>query len=110
MTLHGPSTIQVAWTHPKPPCSFPGLTVFLDFEMAITKYQYLTPEQREHFLQHGWIKIPKAVKEEYLKAFTENVWIRLGYDPDDKSTWTKEKVRCRAHNLPLHTGMDALVL
>ena len=78
--------------------------------MAITEYKYLTPEQREHFLQHGWIKIPKAVKEEYLKAFTENVWIRLGYDPDDKSTWTKEKVRCRAHNLPLHTVMDALVL
>ena len=60
--------------------------------MAIAEYKYLTPEQREHFLQHGWVKIPKAVKEEYLKAFTENVWVRLGFDPDDKSTWTKEKV------------------
>ncbi|RDX45632.1 hypothetical protein OH76DRAFT_1457535 [Lentinus brumalis] len=60
--------------------------------MAVTEYKYLTPEQREHFLQHGWAKIPNAVKEEYLKAFTENVWIRLGYDPDDKSTWTSEKI------------------
>ena len=59
--------------------------------MAITEYKHLTPEQREHFLEHGWIRVPKAVKEEYLKAFTENVWVRLGYDPEDKSTWTKEK-------------------
>ena len=60
--------------------------------MAITEYKYLTSEQREHFLEHGWVKIPKAVNEEYRKAFTENVWVRLGYDPEDKSTWTKEKV------------------
>lgn len=60
--------------------------------MAVSEYKHLTPEQREHFLQHGWVKIPKAVKEEYLKAFTENVWVRLGYDPEDKSSWTKEKV------------------
>ena len=60
--------------------------------MAITEYEYLTSEQREHFLEHGWVKIPKAVNEEYRKAFTENVWVRLGYDPEDKSTWTKEKV------------------
>lgn len=63
--------------------------------MAVAEYKYLTPEQREHFLQHGWVKIPKAVKEEYLRAFTENVWVRLGYDPDDKATWTKEKVSLR---------------
>ena len=60
--------------------------------MAIDEYKYLTPEQREHFLEHGWVKIPKAVNEEYLKRFTENVWVRLGYDPNDKSTWTQERI------------------
>ncbi|RPD78557.1 hypothetical protein L226DRAFT_457171 [Lentinus tigrinus ALCF2SS1-7] len=65
--------------------------------MAIAEYKYLTPEQREHFLQYGWVKIPKAVKEEYLKAFTENVWIRLGYDPDDKSTWTNHTIHMPRH-------------
>ncbi|KAM5543274.1 hypothetical protein V8D89_003148 [Ganoderma adspersum] len=65
--------------------------------MAITEYKHLTPEQREHFLEHGWIRIPKAVKEEYQKAFTENVWVRLGYDPQDKSTWTKEKIHMPRH-------------
>ncbi|EJF60388.1 hypothetical protein BD309DRAFT_868296 [Dichomitus squalens] len=65
--------------------------------MAITEYKYLTPEQREHFLEHGWVKIPKAVKAEYVKAFTENVFVRLGYDPEDKSTWTKEKIHMPRH-------------
>ena len=64
--------------------------------MAISEYKHLTAEQRAHFLEHGWVKIRKAVKEEYLKQFTENVWVRLGYDPDDKSTWAKEKVRSEA--------------
>ncbi|KAH9940399.1 uncharacterized protein BXZ73DRAFT_98835 [Epithele typhae] len=57
----------------------------------------LSSEQRDHFLQHGWVKIPKAVKEEYLKAFTDNVWVRLGYDPDDKTSWTKEKIHMPRH-------------
>ncbi|CDO77618.1 hypothetical protein BN946_scf184946.g11 [Trametes cinnabarina] len=63
----------------------------------VQEYKRLTPEQREHFLQHGWVKIPKAVKEEYVKAFTENVWIRLGFDPNDKSTWMKEKIHMPRH-------------
>ncbi|KAI0744959.1 hypothetical protein C8Q76DRAFT_701778 [Earliella scabrosa] len=76
--------------------------------MAITEYKYLTPEQREHFLQHGWVKIPKAVKEEYLKAFTENVWVRLGFDPNDKSTWTKEKIHMPRHReIPTRDFMPA---
>ncbi|KAI1791345.1 hypothetical protein LXA43DRAFT_437878 [Ganoderma leucocontextum] len=65
--------------------------------MAIAEYEHLTPEQREHFLEHGWVRIPKAVKEEYRTAFTENVWVRLGYDPQDKSTWTKEKIHMPRH-------------
>ena len=71
--------------------------------MAITEYKYLSAEQREHFLAHGWVRVPKAVRPEYLRAFTENVWVRLGYDPDDKSTWDKEKVRLRPPALSLGT-------
>ncbi|KAI0768809.1 hypothetical protein BD413DRAFT_561666 [Trametes elegans] len=65
--------------------------------MAISEYQHLTPEQCAHFLEHGWVKIRNAVKEEYLKQFTENVWVRLGYDPDDKSTWIEEKIHMPRH-------------
>lgn len=74
--------------------------------MAVAEYKYLTPDQREHFLQHGWIKVPKAVKEEYLRAFTDNVWVRLGYDPEDKATWTKEKVSLRVA-IPALEGLKA---
>lgn len=62
--------------------------------MAIQEYKFLTPEQRTHFLEHGWIRIPKAVPDDIIRQFTENVWVRLGYDPNNKSTWTKEKVSC----------------
>ncbi|OCH88280.1 hypothetical protein OBBRIDRAFT_96845 [Obba rivulosa] len=65
--------------------------------MATKEFKHLTPEQREHFLEHGWVKIPKAVLEEHLTRFTENVWVRLGYDPDDKSTWQKEKIHMPRH-------------
>ncbi|OJT02500.1 hypothetical protein TRAPUB_6972 [Trametes pubescens] len=79
--------------------------------MAATEYKHLTPEQREQFLQHGWVKIPKAVKEEHLRAFTENVWVRLGYDPEDKSSWTKEKVALFTHFLDSgEQGLTVIVL
>lgn len=56
------------------------------------EHQFLTLEQRAHFLEQGWVKIQKAVLEEIIARLTDNVWMRLGYDPEDKSTWKKEKV------------------
>lgn len=52
----------------------------------------LSAEQRQHFLDHGWVRIPKAISPEMIDRFAGNVWIRLGYDKDDKSTWTREMV------------------
>jgi len=65
--------------------------------MAIQEYKYLTPKQRADFVEHGWVRIPKAVPDEIITRFTENVWVRLGYDPADKSTWTKEKIHMPRH-------------
>ncbi|KAI0824031.1 hypothetical protein BC628DRAFT_471755 [Trametes gibbosa] len=65
--------------------------------MPVSEYKHLSPEQRAHFLEHGWVKIPKAVEEVYRRAFIENVWVRLGYDPEDKTTWTKEKIHMPRH-------------
>ena len=56
------------------------------------EYRTLTEEQRQHFLDHGWIRIEGAVPKEDIARFTQDVWVRLGYDPNDKSTWIKEKV------------------
>ncbi|EMD37741.1 hypothetical protein CERSUDRAFT_65344 [Gelatoporia subvermispora B] len=65
--------------------------------MAARQFNYLTSEQREHFLEHGWVKIPSAVRDEHLRRFTEDVWIRLGFDPNDQSTWVKEKIHMPRH-------------
>lgn len=61
------------------------------------EYKYLTKDQRAHFLEYGWVKISDAVPHQNIDRFTENVWVRLGYDPADKSTWTKEKIHMPRH-------------
>ena len=60
--------------------------------MAIKEYKVMTPELRKQFLEKGWVKIEGAISLENIKKFSDDVWIRLGYDPQDKSTWEKEKV------------------
>jgi hypothetical protein len=57
----------------------------------------LTEEQKAHFLEHGYVKIPKCFTREQAAEFTAKMWTRLGMDPNDKSTWTVEK-----HNMPWH--------
>ncbi|KAL2128858.1 hypothetical protein VTI74DRAFT_8563 [Chaetomium olivicolor] len=64
----------------------------------------LTPEEKEHFLTHGWIKIPNAFTKAQADTITANVWTRLGYDPNDKSTWTRLRT-----NMPHHNTFDASV-
>lgn len=61
--------------------------------MAIKEYKFLTPGMRDHFLKYGWVRIEGGVSPENLKRFSHDVWVRIGYDPNDKSTWEKEKVR-----------------
>ncbi|KAL2019695.1 hypothetical protein VTK56DRAFT_9314 [Thermocarpiscus australiensis] len=62
----------------------------------------LTPEEKEHFLTHGWIKIPNAFTKEQAESVTKNVWVRLGMSPTDQSTWTRQRI-----NMPHHTTFDA---
>ncbi|GJJ13995.1 hypothetical protein Clacol_008252 [Clathrus columnatus] len=61
------------------------------------KVSDLTLDQRQHFLDHGWVRIPKAISPEVLKSFNENVWVRLGYDKEDKSTWKRERTHMPRH-------------
>ncbi|KAL2155995.1 hypothetical protein VTH82DRAFT_739 [Thermothelomyces myriococcoides] len=64
----------------------------------------LTPEEREHFLTHGWVKIPKAFTRKQAEEVTANVWTRLGMDPNDQSTWTRLRT-----NMPSHRKFDPAV-
>lgn len=60
------------------------------------EYQHLTPEERDHFVEHGWLKISNAIAPEYL-SWLDNLWVRLGMDPNDKSTWTDEYIKLPRH-------------
>lgn len=57
----------------------------------------LTPAQKSHFLGHGWLRIPGGIPPENVQVYLSNIWIRLGYDPNDKSTWVEEKVHTPRH-------------
>ena len=60
-------------------------------------YQFLTQDQIDHFMKYGYLRIPQAFSREKAASWIENVWTRLDYDPNDKSTWTKERI-----NMPNH--------
>jgi hypothetical protein len=49
-------------------------------------------EQVNHFMEHGYIIVESAFTREQATEFTSEMWIRLGMDPNDKSTWTKERI------------------
>ena len=57
----------------------------------------LTEEQKAHFLEHGYVKIPQCFTREKAAEFTSKLWTRLGMDPNDKSTWTVEKINMAWH-------------
>jgi hypothetical protein len=61
----------------------------------------LSEEQKQHWLEHGFVKVENCFSRETAKTFTETVWTRLGASPDDKSTWPTEKL-----NMPGHTTVS----
>lgn len=54
-------------------------------------------EQVKFFLEHGYLVIKQAFTKEQAAAWTETLWVRLGLDPNDKSSWDKERI-----HMPLH--------
>ncbi|KAL5482571.1 hypothetical protein ACEPAI_9165 [Sanghuangporus weigelae] len=61
------------------------------------KYEQLTQEDVDFFMHKGYVVIKKAFSEEKVEEWTKTVWTRLGMDPNDKSTWTNEKVHMPWH-------------
>ena len=59
--------------------------------MPSGQYRQLTPEQADHFVQHGWVKIDKCFTREQANYATRDVWVRLGMSSTDKSTWVTEQ-------------------
>ena len=64
--------------------------------MGIKEYKFLSPEDIEHWMTYGWVKIPSCFTREQAAEWSKDLWKRLGYDPNDKSTWFLEKI-----NMPI---------
>jgi hypothetical protein len=60
-------------------------------------YEHLTPAEQQHFLEHGWLLVPGAIAPQYLSAWMENLWVRLGWDAHDKATWAEEYWKLPRH-------------
>ncbi|KAF5384724.1 hypothetical protein D9757_006214 [Collybiopsis confluens] len=57
----------------------------------------LVAEQVDFFLDNGYLVIPNAFTKEKAEKLTKTMWIRLGLDPNDKSTWSKERIHMPFH-------------
>jgi len=43
------------------------------------------------------LKVPKAINQKYIDEWVPQLWTRIGYDPDDKSTWEAEYLHLPRH-------------
>lgn len=55
-------------------------------------YKVLTDEQVEQFLAHGYVVLHECFSREAAKALTDRTFVRLGYDPNDPSTWKEDVI------------------
>lgn len=56
----------------------------------------LTEEQKEQFITQGYVVVKGCFTRETAKRYTDRAWSRLGYDPDDPSTWAQEQIHMPA--------------
>lgn len=56
------------------------------------RYRSLSDEQIEQFLSRGFIKLEDCFCKDAAQQWIDEAFIRLGYEPDDPSTWAEAKV------------------
>jgi hypothetical protein len=56
------------------------------------RYQVLTDEAAEHFVERGHVVIRGCFSRAAAAEFTGRIWDRLGYAEDDPSTWERPTV------------------
>ncbi|EKM51627.1 uncharacterized protein PHACADRAFT_177048 [Phanerochaete carnosa HHB-10118-sp] len=57
----------------------------------------ISEEQAAFFLENGYVVIKQAFTKQKAADWSKDVWVRLGMDPNDKSTWTKERIHMPWH-------------
>ena len=52
----------------------------------------LTQDQREHFVDQGYLVLKNCFSAEDIQPWIEHAWLRLGVDPDDPTGWQEKRV------------------
>ena len=60
--------------------------------------QVLSEADAPHFIAKGYVRVKNCVDPDLAKKWTDEAYGRLGYDPADRSTWTKDIVWMDRHN------------
>ena len=63
--------------------------------------QVLSEADAQHFIEKGYVRVKNCVDPALAKSWTDQAYGRLGYDPVDRSTWTKDIVWMDRHNKAL---------
>jgi hypothetical protein len=62
-------------------------------------YRVLSDADVEHFLTHGYVLVPGCFSADAAREYTQTMWTRLGYDPDDRSSWAAPSVHMPSHRV-----------
>lgn len=57
----------------------------------------LSDADLDHFVTKGYVLVKGAIPRETALAWGNEAYLRLGYDPEDNSTWEKERLHMPAH-------------
>jgi hypothetical protein len=52
----------------------------------------LSPEEVNHFINHGYVTVHDCFSRETAQAITDRAFQRLGYDKDDRNTWAAPRI------------------
>jgi Phytanoyl-CoA dioxygenase (PhyH) len=55
-------------------------------------YRVLNEEQAQQFLQRGFVVIHGCFGPDVAEQAVQEMWARLGYDPDDAATWVEKRI------------------
>lgn len=61
------------------------------------RYKVLDEQQVDEFISRGYVCLRGALSSDFIEEATSNLWIRLGYDPHDPSTWTEDYFGTSSH-------------
>lgn len=64
---------------------------------TLEKCSVLTPDDINQWMKYGYVVIKNAFTKEQAEEQMKDIWTRLGYDPNDKSTWAMDRVNMPGH-------------